>query len=120
MFKVYSFLFKQRIGVTTQSPDKAEIPSDATMYSSKSDYWILTYNQAYNSDFVTFLGFSLEDLSMGQSVGVSVTTSGKLYLYVDGKFHSLVWKGLPTDKQYWGVADVYGSVSSIKSTLICC
>ena len=106
--------------MTTQSPDKAEIPSDATVYCSRFDYWILTYNQAYNSEFVTFLKFSLANLLVGQSVGVSVTTSGKLYLYVDGKFHSLVWKGLPTDKQYWGVADVYGSVSSIKSTFICC
>ena len=106
--------------MTTQSPDKAKILSDATVYCSKSDYWILTYNQAYNSDFVTFLNFSLANLLVGQSVGVSVTTSGKLYLYVDGKFHSLVWKGMPTDEQYWGVADIYGSVSSIKSTFICC
>lgn len=106
--------------MTTQSPDKAKIPSDATVYCSKSDYWILTYNQAYNSDFVTFLSFSLANLLVGQSVGVSVTSSGKLYLYVDGKFHSLVWKGMPTDEQYWGVADIYGSVSSIKSTFICC
>ena len=106
--------------MTTQCPDKAEIPADATVNCSKPDYWILTYNQAYNSDFVTFLNFSLANLLVGQSVGVLVTTSGKLYLYVDGKFCCLVWKGLPTDKQYWGVADVYGSVSSIKSTFVSC
>ena len=120
MIKLYLLIIKQRIGVTTQSPDKAKIPSDATMFSSKSDYWILTCDQAYNSDFCTFINFSLEDLSVGQSIGVSVTTSGKLYLYVDGKFHSLVWKGLPTDQQYWGMADVYGPISSIKSSFICC
>ena len=81
---------------------------------------MLTNDQAYNSDFGMFFNFNIKSLSVGQSVGLSITTNGKLCLYVDGTFFDVVWKGLPTDKQYWGVADVYGSVSSIKSSFVFC
>ena len=93
---------------------------DATSFCSKSDYWVLTNNQAYNSDFGMFLNFNINILSMGQAVGLSVSTNGKLCLYVDGTFSDVVWRGLPTDKQYWGVADVSGPVSSIRSSFILC
>ena len=81
---------------------------------------MLRNNQAYNSDCGVILNFDINSLSMGQSVGLSVTQSGKLSFYVDGKFNDVVWRGLPTDKQYWGVADVYGPVSSIKSSFVFC
>ena len=93
---------------------------DATSFCSKSDYWVLTNDQAYNSDFGTFLNFNINSLSVGQAVGLSVSTNGKLCLYVDGTFSYVVWRGLPTDKQYWGVADVFGPVSSIRSSFILC
>ena len=53
---------------------------------------------------------------MGQSVGLLVTQNGKLSFYVDRKFNDIVWRGLPIGMKYWGVADAYGSVSSIKSS----
>ena len=81
---------------------------------------MLRNNQAYNSDYGSNLNFDINSLSAGQSVGLSVTQNGKLNFYVDGKFNDIVWRGLPTDKQYWGVADVYGPVSSIKSSFVFC
>ena len=81
---------------------------------------MLSNSEAYNSDFMMHLNFNIKSLSVGQSVGLLITKNGKLCLYVDGMFNVIVWKGLPTDKQYWGVADVYGPVSSIKSSFIIC
>ena len=106
--------------MTTQSPDEAEIPTDALEFFSKSDYWMLRNNQAYNSDSGVMLNFNINSLSVGQSVGLSVTPNGKLSFYVDGKFNNIVWRGLPTGMKYWGVADVYGSVLSIKSSFKFC
>ena len=106
--------------MTTISPDEAEIPSDALEFCSKSDYWMLRNNQVYNSDYGMVLNFDINSLSVGQSVGLSVTPNGKLSFYVDGKFNDIVWRGLPTGIKYWGVADVYGPVLSIKSSFIFC
>ena len=89
--------------MTTQSPDEAEIPTDALEFFSKSDYWMLRNNQAYNSDSGVMLNFDINSLSVGQSVGLSVTSNGKLSFYVDGKFNNIVWRGLPTGMKYWGV-----------------
>lgn len=33
---------------------------------------------------------------------------GELHVYIDGVDNGIVWTGLPTHKQFWGVADVFG------------
>ena len=44
-----------------------------------------------------------------------MTPKGELYYYVDGEFQCVGWTGLPIDRPYWGVFDVHGSVTKIKS-----
>ena len=61
---------------------------------------------------------SLSDLSPGQRVGVLVTLSGGLHLYVDGVHCGEIATGLPVATLLWGAADVYGTCTKIKSEIL--
>ena len=87
-------------------------------FFSSPNHWILHYNTVNNKDKDRPLNFNLNDLSVGQSVGCSVTLNGELHCYVDGKFQCVGWTGLPTDIPYWGVADVYANTTKIKSEFV--
>ena len=101
--------------MTTLCPDNADIPPYVSSVFSSPNYWILSYDVVYNSDQKRQITFNLRYLSVGQSVGCRVTLNGELHCYVDGEFQCIGWTGLPTDIPYWGVADVYGPVTKIKS-----
>ena len=114
---MYIVCYLQSIGLTTQCPDNIKIPEYVEKFSS-SKYWIILSNVVINSDQNRRLTFNLNNLSVGQSVGCSVTLNGELHCYVDGKFQCVGWTGLPTDIPYWGVADIFGQATKIKSEFV--
>ena len=61
---------------------------------------------------------SLYDLTPGQSVGLLVTSSGQLHLFLDGEHRREIATGLPVDTPLWGVADVYGKCTKIRSEIM--
>ena len=115
---MYIVCYLQRIGLTTECPDDIDMPEDSLRFYSSSNYWILSVNTVYNSDQKRQLTFNLNDILVGQSVGCSVTSSGELHCYIDGKFQCVGWTGLPTDRPYWGVAEVYANTTKIKSEFV--
>ena len=90
------------------------------MYSqSQKRYWCLDENKTCHNGQEKTVSINLEDLHVGQSVGLLVTKDGDLHLFVDGKHREMVWSGLPTDQPLWGVADVYGKCDKIKADILC-
>ena len=62
--------------------------------------------------------YDCEHLSSGETVGFLVTTSGELYQYFNGQSGQRVATGLPVSGSLWGVADVFGNCSKIKSEML--
>ena len=62
--------------------------------------------------------FNLETLSVGQSIGCCVSKNGELRYFVDGVDQGIGWTGLPTDKPFWGFADIYGLARKIRSEFV--
>ena len=100
--------------MTTQCPDDIEIPSDALEWSDHSDYWILAGRNVYHNSERRELNVNLRSLRAGRTVGCMVSREGELHVYIDGVDMGIVWTGLPTHKQFWGVADVYGPTKKIQ------
>ena len=90
------------------------------MYSQfQKRYWRLVGNEMKHNGQKKTVSINLNDLHVGQSVGLLVTRNGKLHLFVDGKHRKMVWSGLPTNQPLWGVADVYGDLAKIKADILC-
>ena len=71
------------------SPDKIKLVSctctpDFALQNKKMKYWILSTDSIYHSEGQTKRSFNLNDLEVGQSVGLCVTHSGQLHFYIDG------------------------------------
>jgi len=90
------------------------------MYSrSKKRYWCRFGNERHHNGQEKTVSINLNDLHVGQSVGLLVTRDGDLHLFVDGKHREMVWSGLPTDQPLWGVADVFGVCAKMKADILC-
>ena len=86
---------------------------------SQRRYWYLVGNEIHHNGQNKIVSIDLDDLHVGQSVGLLVTGDGDLYLFVDGKHREMVWSGLPTNQPLWGAADVYGDLAKIKADILC-
>ena len=62
--------------------------------------------------------YDCSDRSSGGTVGLLVTTSGDLYQYWNGRSGQRVATGLPVNDHLFGVADVCGKCSKIKSEML--
>ena len=60
----------------------------------------------------------LNDLTPGQSVGVAVTPKGELHIFMNGKHVGQIANDIPEDTPIWGVADIYGHCTKIKSEIL--
>ena len=58
---------------------------------------------------------SLAKLKTQQRVGIQITRDGSLNLFLDGQFLKTVATGLPVKQAMFGVVDVRGSCTKIKS-----
>ena len=86
---------------------------------SQKRYWQLVGNEMKHNSQRKTVSINLDDLHVGQSVGLVVTGDGNLHLFVDGKHWEMVWSGLPTDQPLWGVADLNGKFAKIKADILC-
>ena len=91
--------FSQIVGVTSALPER--VPS------------VLVAGVSTNEWFYYCGG-----LSSGGTVGLLVTTSGDLYQYWNGRSGQRVGTGLPVNDHLFGVADVFGNCSKIKSEML--
>ena len=90
------------------------------MYSqSQKRYWHLVGNVIYHNGQKESARINLQNVRVGQSVGLLTTRDGDLHLFVDGKHREMVWSGLPTDQPLWGAADVHPSCTKIKADMLC-
>ena len=61
---------------------------------------------------------NLYGLTPGQSVGVAVTPKGELYIFFNRKHVGQIVKDIPVDTPIWGVADICGRCTKIKSEIL--
>ena len=81
---------------------------------------ILKDNVLYNNFEATVLQHIryLEYLTPGQSVGLLFTHNGQLHIFINGKHCYEMATELPGDIPLWGIADVFGKCTKIKSEFI--
>ena len=114
---VLSFPQFQKCGVTTTSPDKVKLVSyspELALQNKKMKYWIVSEDILYYNGDQTKKSFNLNDLEVGQSVGLCVTHSGQLHFFIDGIDKGVICSGLITGVPYWGIADVYAQTTKIQ------
>ena len=60
--------------------------------------------------------FNLYDLKVGDTIGCSIHEDGTLHYYVNGKDRGVGWDDkLPVNQAVYGIVDVYGRVTKIRS-----
>ena len=91
--------FSQTVGVTSALRESVPQWLDAGVSTNK---WL----------------YGCRHLSSGGTVGLLVTTSGDLYPYRNGRSGQRVATGLPVNDHLFGMADVYGKCSKIKSEML--
>ena len=82
--------------------------------------WVYKSNVIYHNNTWSNLPDppSLDDPTPGQSVGLLVTPNGQLHLFHNDKHYREIATGLPVDTALWGVADMFGKCTKIKSEIM--
>ena len=108
----------QSIGVTATLPHS--VPSYLPLTGAGSDEWIYCGNRLYhNQSSVEFQNFpSLRTLTIHQTVGLQISTNGKLHLFIDKQHVNCVATGLPVNTPLWGAVNVRYSCTKIKSEML--
>ena len=113
--------FLQKIGVTAFLPEKVPsyLPYKGTASSME---WLYGGRQLFHNKEETHFPSlpSLRPLSPGQTVGLLLTATGGLHIYLEGRPVMKVASGLPVNESLWGVVDVCGICSKIKSEMLNC
>ena len=110
-------IFSQRVGVNTT------IPNPVPPYLQSSDSGPHEWNYIGSSlwhngeEISTGLPY-LVDLKPHQTVGLLLTSDGQLHVYHDGRHTKKVATDLPINHHLWGVVDVCGKCTKIKSELL--
>ena len=60
----------------------------------------------------------LDDLRTQQRVGIQITENGELNIFIDGNYKKTVATGLPVHRAIFGVVDVDGKCTKIKSEIL--
>ena len=106
------------VGVTTTLPDTVphDLP-DSDAGPHEWNYW--DRSLFHNEKERKFPDLPpLNDLTRGQTVGLLVTTNGRLHLFLDGQHRNDIATGLPVDTPLWRAASVYGNCTKIKSEIL--
>ena len=61
---------------------------------------------------------SLDELRTQQRVGIQITENGELNIFIDGNYKKTVATGLPVHQAIFGVVDVCGDCTKIKSEIL--
>ena len=110
------------VGLTTELP--SDVPKTLPDRGSGPHEWnfsgnLLPCGLYHNKRRTRFPDLPrLGTLTPGQSVGLLVTPSGQLHLFLNGEHRCEIATGLPVDTPLWGVADVFGKCTKIKSEIM--
>ena len=110
--------FSQTIGVTTTLPD--EVPSLLPFDGASNNEWYYRGNNLYHNYSHTkyFYLPTLNDLKVGNKVGLLLLPNGELHLFLDGKNPIKLASGLPVHKSLFGAVDVCFKCTKIKSEIL--
>ena len=114
--------FSQIIGVTSALPES--VPHTLhryTGYQASSNEWLYRGNLLFHNKTATDFPHlpSLDDRPpVGFSVGLLIDNTGALHIFSNGTSSKRLTTGLPINKRIWGVVDVYGNCSKIKSEML--
>ena len=104
--------------MTTTLPDN--VPSYLLGSNAGPDQWYCTYQSLYHNRKGTRLpGLPyLNKLRTQQRVGIQITENGELNIFIDGNYKKTVATGLPVHQAIFGVVDVSGKCTKIKSEIL--
>jgi len=107
------------VGLTTKPP--GDVPKElfSNFYAGPHEWNF--YGKIIRHDKQSFnAGDSplLDSLTPGQSVGLLVAPNGQLHTFLDDGHCGKTATRLPVDTPLWGVADVYGKCTKIKSEIM--
>ena len=116
---VHSLFISQTIGVTATLPD--QVPRDLLpLGGAGSDEWYYSGQSLYHNRKRTSFPHlpSLHHLKTGERVAIHISDTGKMNIFLNGKFAETIASDLPTDIHLYGAVDVLGLCSKIKSELL--
>ena len=104
--------------MTTTLPDN--VPSVLSGSGAGPDQWYYFYQILFHNRKETKFPDlpSLDDLRTQQRVGIQITENGELNIFIDGNYKKTVATGLPVHQAIFGVVDVRGNCTKIKSDIL--
>ena len=104
--------------MTTTLPDI--VPSYLFGPNAGPDQWYYSGKSlCHNRKETTFPDLpSLNGLRTQQRVGIQITENGELNIFIDGNYKKTVATGLPVHKAIFGVVNVCGNCTKIKSEIL--
>ena len=104
--------------MTTTLPDN--VPSFLFGSDTGPDQWYyIRQSLCHNSKGTKFPDLlSLHKLRTQQRVGIQITENGELNIFIDGNYMKTVATGLPVHQAIFGVVDVNGNCTKIKSDIL--
>ena len=115
--------FSQTVGVTSALPESVPFTLHLIYREcqASSNEWLYCGNQLLHNRRATPFPHlpSLDDRpSVGFSVGLLIDNTGALHIFFNGMSSKRLATGLPINKHLWGVVDVGGNCSKIKSEML--
>ena len=115
--------FSQTVGVTSALPESVpySLHPIYSGYQASSNEWLCRGNQLLHNETETefpHLPSLDDDPPVGFSVGLLIDNTGALHIFFNGMSSERLATGLPINKRLWGVVDVYGNCSEIKSEML--
>ena len=113
--------FSQTVGVTSALPESVPSILHYSGLRASSNEWLYSGNQLHHNKTATDFPHlpSLDDHPpVGFSVGLLIDNTGALHIFFNGMSSIRLATGLPINKPLWGVVDVYGYCSKIKSEML--
>ena len=110
----------QGVGLTTELPNPTNVPPFLHSGVVGLHDWVYKCQAIYHDNKFSKLPDipRLDNLTPGQSVGLLATLNGQLHVFVDGIHRGEIATGLPVDTPLWGMADVCGRCTKIKSEIM--
>ena len=104
--------------MTTTLPDN--VPSFLSGLDAGPDQWyyngISLWHNRKGTNFPDLP--SLYELKTQQRVGIQITENGELNIFIDGNYKKTFATGLPVHQAIFGIVNVRGNCSKIKSEIL--
>ena len=111
-------MITQKFGVTIELPAAKEVLDTLRYGDVGAHEWNYDGSNLYHKGPNSVQNFPfLGPLNVGETVGILITSSGQLHLYLKGQHHILATE-LPVNKPLWGAAYMYRSKTRIRSRFL--